>query len=202
MPVADVALPSFGLVFRWLPALLEAELLGELSEDFRRRAFERFRAELTSRMNESTYIQPIDVGDGDGTVAGGALARLSIMSFQVLGRSKDGGLKALDEEACRYLFEALNRDVTPTLDALDPTSAAVARQQAHIGQPVTLGSAHGEVTVLRMVLGARFFTIVGYAGAGAIEAALMSEIADARRAIAKVELLAGHWWRFDSDRGG
>jgi hypothetical protein len=199
MTVADDVLPSFGLVFRWLPALLEAELLGELSESFRGRVFERFRAALTTRMNESIYIQPIDVGD-DG-VAGGALARLSIMSFQVLGRNKDGSLKALDEGACRHLFEALNRDVTPTLDALDPTSAAVARQQAHIGQPVTLGSAHGEVTVLRMVLGARFFTIIGYAGAGAIEAALMSEIADARRAIAKVELLAEHWWRFDSDRG-
>jgi hypothetical protein len=201
MPLAAAPLPSFGPIFRWLPALLEAELLRVLSSDFRRRAFDRFRVELAGRMNASVYIQPIDVGDDDVAAPGDALARLSIMSFQVLGRRQAGDLKALDEDACRHLFEALNRDVTSTLGALDPTSADVARQQAHIGQPVTLGSARGEVTVLRMVLGARFFTIVGYAGAGAIEAALMSEIADARRAIAKVELLAEHWWRFESVQG-
>jgi hypothetical protein len=43
------------------------------------------------------------------------------------------------------------------------------------------------------VVGARFFTIVGYAGAGAVEAALESEISDAIRAIEKLELLAMRW---------
>jgi hypothetical protein len=47
--------------------------------------------------------------------------------------------------------------------------------------------------VLRLVVGARFFNIVGHAGPGAIEASLASEIADALRAIDKAELIAEHW---------
>ncbi|MGA8380343.1 MAG: hypothetical protein WB710_04345, partial [Stellaceae bacterium] len=65
----------------------------------------------------------------------------------------------------------------------------------HIGQPVTLaiGADRRELSILRLVVGARFFTIVGYAGAGAVEAALESEISDAIRAIEKLELVAMRW---------
>lgn len=201
MPVADAPLPSFGALFRWLPALLEARLLGTLPEAFRRSAFRRFRSALAQRLDTSRYLRPIDVGDAGTTTDEEMLARLSIMSFQVLGRRRNGELTVLGASACRSLFEELNRDVTSTLDSLGPADAAVARQPAHIGQPVTLGTGPDSVTVLRMVLGARFFSIIGYAGPGAVEAALQSEIADAQRAIDKLELLAEHWWRFDGAAG-
>lgn len=185
--------PSFGSIFRWLPALLEAELLAALPIDFRATAFELFRDALAPTIEHSPWLRPIDTGDAaawrDGSLG------LSILSFGVLGRTWDGGLTPLGEAECRVLFEALNRDVSALLPGLDPAEAASARLQAHIGQPVTLDGPDGPIVVLRMVLGARFFSIVGFAAGGATDAALQSEIADARRALAKVELLAEHWWR-------
>lgn len=191
--------PSFGMLFRWLPALLEAELLQALPQGFRSAAFDRFRHALQQRLLRSPFVRPIDVGDGDveSGHSGAALARLSILSFEVLGVRSDGRREALGSVACRRLFELLNADVTALLAPLDALAAATARQSAHIGQPVTLRGAFGDVTVLRMVLGARFFNIVGYAGRGSFEAALRSEIADAERAVAKVELLASQWWRLE-----
>lgn len=198
MNATSTPLPSFGAILRWVPALLEAELLGALPEAFRRDAFKRFREALAHRLDRSPYLQPIDVGDALPQGRDDAFARLSIMSFQVRGRRSDGRLETLGETGCRSLFETLNRDATDVLTDLSPVNSAVARQAAHIGQAVTLGSGAAAVTVLRMVLGARFFSIVGYAGAGAVEAALQSEIADAERAIDKLELLAEHWWRLDT----
>ena len=55
------------------------------------------------------------------------------------------------------------------------------------------GDASGSTAMLRMVLGARFFSIVAHAGPGSVEAALESEIADAIRALEKLELLAQKW---------
>jgi hypothetical protein len=198
MPEGDDAAASFGPIFRWLPALLEAELLAALPENFRREAFVRFRDALLRRLSDSPYLRPIATDPGDDLPGGnGALERLSILSFQVLGRRWDGTLAPLGDAACRRLFELLNRDVGTVLRTADVVTSALARLQAHIGQPVRIGRGDASATVLRMVLGARFFTIVGYAGDAAAEAALQSEIADAQRAIDKVELLAEHWWRFE-----
>lgn len=196
MPVAEGTTPSFGAIFRWLPALLEAQLIGALPENFRRAVFTRFRDSLSRRLAASEFLRPIVTGDDDFEGVD-TLARLSIFSFQVLGRRWNGALEPLGEAACRRLFEQLNCDVTETIGLVEPSTCALARQQAHIGQPVTLGGVNGPVTVLRMVLGARFFTIIGYAGSAAVEAALLSEIADAQRAISKVEILAAHWWRLE-----
>jgi hypothetical protein len=182
------AAASFGPLFRWLPALLEAHLLESLSLDFRRAAFDRFRAAVAERLAASPYVQRIDVGEPTGT---DEFARLSIQSFQVLARQWDGGLVPLDEPACRRIFELLNRDLRAELPGLTAPEQVLAALQCHIGQPVAIAGR----AVLRMVLGARFFNIVGFAGPGAIEAALQSEISDAMRAIAKLELLASRWWR-------
>lgn len=192
---------SFGPVFRWLPALLEGELLRMLPEDFRRQVFDRFRAAMSARMVDSAYLRAIDVGDDGGEAGADAFSRLSILSFEVLGRRWDGSLAPLDEAACRRLFECLNRDLSAAFLDLNSAERLLARQQCHIGQPVTIGGERSSMTVLRMVLGARFFNIVGHAGPGALEAALESEISDAHRAIAKVELLASRWWRFDEPAG-
>jgi hypothetical protein len=47
--------------------------------------------------------------------------------------------------------------------------------------------------VLRLVVGARFFTIVGFPADGDAEAALQGEIADATGALDKLELLVRHF---------
>ena len=93
------------------------------------------------------------------------------------------------------IIRAAQFDLRQQLGPLSPVDQITAAQCAHIGQPVTLciGRDHRELSILRMVIGARFFTIVGYAGFRAIQAALASEIADAIRAIDKVEFLAERW---------
>ena len=48
-----------------------------------------------------------------------------------------------------------------------------------------------------MVIGARFFNILGKVDQGSFEAALVSEISDAKRAIKKIELLAAYWPCFE-----
>ena len=190
------AIPSYGPLFRWLPALLEARLLDALSDDFRRDIFERFRDTLVRRIEQSPYLRSIAIGtsyDKDEE-----FARLSIVSFQVIARQWNGELCALEESECRHLFEQLNRDVSHLLSDLTHPDLALAKQKFHIGQPVTLHTCSDNRTVLRLVIGARFFTIVGYAEPDAIMAALDSEMADAARAIAKIEMLAARWWRFSN----
>jgi hypothetical protein len=184
---------SFGPLFRWLPALLEASLFKHLPQAFCDFAFDRFREALARRVARSEFLHPISSGElfHDEEL----MARRSIVSFQVLGRLASGELAALGERECRWLFEQLNLDADPLLPGLAEKERTLARQQAHVGQPVTLHTGSGPITLLRMVIGARFFSIVGYAGPDAVTAALESEIADAERAVSKIELLAANWWR-------
>ena len=66
-------------------------------------------------------------------------------------------------------------------------------------QPVVLGSGSDSRTVLRLVIGMRFFNIVGHAGPGGMAAALQSEISDLIRAIDKLEILVRYWWSYRDD---
>jgi hypothetical protein len=187
---------SFGLIFRWLPAVLEAELFNAIPDELRRLSFNRFRHALGNRLDRSPWLVRTDHPLGDRLSAGRELdlATNSIICFSVMASHWDGSRQALDEDECRQIFNLLNFDLSHDLGSLNPAEAAVARLQAHIGQPVELskfGSARG--AVLRMVLGARFFSIVAHAGPGSFEAALESEIADAIRALEKLELLARLW---------
>jgi hypothetical protein len=185
---------SYGPLFRWLPALLEAKLFFDVPEEFRRDIAARFREALTERMTRSKYLGPLKIVEPSTADTDKSITH-SILSFVVLGRRQDMELTPLTEAECKRLFELLNRDVSCFLQPLAPGEEALARQPVHIGQPVTLGSSDTAITVLRLVLGARFFTIVGHSDPESRAAALESEIADAERAIAKVELLASHWWR-------
>ena len=193
LPDSAVA-TSYGPLFRWLPALLEARLFFDLPEEFRREIASRFRDALTERMTKSKYLHPLKIVE-PAVVEGDSSVTHSILSFVVLGRRRDMELTPLSEAECKRLFELLNGDVSSLLQPLAIGEEALARQPVHIGQPVTLGSSDTAITVLRLVLGARFFTIVGHSDPGSRAAALESEIADAERAMAKVELLASYWWR-------
>ncbi|MBF0212259.1 MAG: hypothetical protein HQM00_01705 [Magnetococcales bacterium] len=199
MPFRAAPTAGFGPVFRWLPALMEAELLSCLPESFRRATFERFREALLREVVKHPGILPIEMGLEGWAEEADDFSRLSILSFQVLGSRRDGRRVLLAESACRRLFESLNRDVSALLPGLTWIDQGLARLEAHLGQPVTLGGEGAPITALRLVLGARFFNTIGYLGERAYEAILQSEIADAKRALAKVELLAEHWWRFESE---
>lgn len=197
-PTAGCDPASFGLLLRWVPALAEADLAGALPTPLCRWAFDRFRARLVERLGRSqwlTSIDPPDLPREAGDDAPADLATRSIVCFGVAVADGPGRRRPLGAQECQRLFELLNLDLSRDLGPLRPAEQIVAAQCAHIGQPVTLaiGKGHRELSILRLVVGARFFTIVGYAGAGAVEAALESEISDAIRAIEKLELLAMRW---------
>ena len=191
-------IPSYGPLFRWLPAILEAQLFNLLPAALKHYAFDHFRTAITERLAKSNAVELIDIDLASDEVArDDALARHSIVCFRVLASDWDGQRNALDDTACRRLFELLNSDISNELGSLTLTNHMVAIQQSHVGQPVTLNIEGKPKTVLRLVLGARFFTIVGHAGPGSIEAALQSQISDACRAMDKLELLAENWWRLN-----
>ena len=193
------AAASIGPAFRWVPAIAEAHLLRTLPVSLCRYAFDRFRARLVARLARSTCLTSIQARDepADSNDDGPTdLAARSLVCFSVTVRDSLGqGRRTLDAQECQRLFELLNLDLSQHISPLSPAQQITAAQCAHIGQPVTLfiGDDKRELSVLRLVIGARFFTIVGYAGIGAVEAALESEISDAIRAIDKLELAAECW---------
>ncbi len=199
---------SFGHLFRALPAIAEAHLLRALPPELCRYAFARFREAVKARLAASPNLVTIDELDEvksetpDG--AASDLSSQSIVCFAIAKPEDDGGGQKLNAEECQRLFEFLNLDMSEKLGPLSPADKVRAAQCAHIGQPVSLrtGEGNGKLAVLRLVVGARFFTIVGHAGPGAIEAALDSEISDVFRAIEKIELLARRWRDLDQAATG
>ena len=116
----------------------------------------------------------------------------AIIGFAIAPEDANGDRPFWPLAECQRAFELLNRDVRPRLPDLSPEEAALAGHLVHIGQPVQLRpDVPTAPTVLRLVLGARFFTIVGYAEDP--ERALQSQIDDALLALAKLELLIRHW---------
>jgi hypothetical protein len=183
---------GFGPVFRWLPALMEAQLFALLAEGHRRALFRRFRRELLDVIGRSRFLKPLST-DRVGTSEADHFLSLSILSFQIYARRADGSLSVMDGEECERLFVCLNTDMSDRLPVIRPGQRGLAKLQVHIGQPVIITTDAGPICVLRFVLGARFFTFVGHCEAESSEAALQSEIADARRALEKLELLAENW---------
>ena len=194
----ETAPASFGPLFRWVAALGEACLLERLPASACRAAYQQFSEALEARIRASDVLIPLEGADvplaglGD---APSSLGARSIISFSINAPAAgDDGPRLLDLDECQKLFELLNRDVRDLLPETSASELELAALPAHIGQPVALGPE--APSVLRLVIGARFFTIVGYGPRGAEVAALLSEIADAVRAVDKLELLARNWSRF------
>ena len=167
-----------------------------IPSSLRHYSFNRFRTALSRRVDDSDWLKRIEFGvELRAPQSQVNLATASIICFSVTVHHWDGTRRALDEDECRRIFHLLNVDVSNELGQLTSAEQAVARVQAHIGQPIFLKSNEqsGGRAALRMVLGARFFGMVAHAGPGSLEAALDSEIADAYRALEKLDLLARLW---------
>ena len=105
----------------------------------------------------------------------------------------------LDE--CQLLFELLNCDIVSFLDDLTPDERRLAARAMHIGQPVALRPDSPQApTVLQLVVGARFFTIVGFPSDCDVDAAIEGEIGDAVAAIDKLELLVSRFGQLEEVR--
>ena len=171
-----------------------------MPEALRTHILDRFREEVTARLARSNAFRSLprapETEEGSHSLQ---FARHSIISFQIMARQWDGSQQALDEARCRKIFELLNEDASHLLPQADQAETSVLGQQFHIGQPVALGQGADKRAVLRLVIGMRFFNIVGHAGPGGIAAALESEISDLLRALDKLEIFAENWWRFCDD---
>lgn len=172
--------PSHGALFRWLPALMESHLYSQTDPGMRAWAFEEFRSQVLQGFARSPHLRPIA-----DDVAGSDFAKLSIIAFQVTS-----GGQPLGEKESTWLFEHLNCDISGILPDMTEEEQTIARLPCHIGQPVVLSE---QLSFLRLVLGARFFNIVCHTRHP--EAALASEIADAKRVLAKLEWMASRWER-------
>lgn len=195
------AAPSAAPSFRWIPALLEAELYRQVPREKIVDAMERFRTEIVPRVTASHHLRPLD--DAIATDDRTETLRWSIVAFEVMAARGDGSLAALAAESGQRFFERLNEDLSSGHPGgMRESDRAIASVCCHIGQPVTLERDGSHVTVLRLVLGARFFNAIGHVNGPGSEAALESEISDAKRVLAKIEWLASRWWQYDRSFGG
>jgi hypothetical protein len=190
---------SFGPLLRWVGALVELALFRAVPPDLAKHAFDAFRLELRERLASSRFLAEVDpphACDAETNAQGwdfASFAGSSIICFAPLAADGAGGLRRLDFKEADRLFRLLNANIEARLGDLDPLGAALARQPVHIGQPVDLvpGSEQPNV-ILRLVIGARFFSTICMAGSRA-DAALDAEIADAVRCLDKAELILSKW---------
>jgi len=192
----SAALASFGPLFRWAGALVEAKLFAAAPLDLARRAFDAFCAEMRERLARCRLLvelEPPHPTQSDAPRDFADFAGSSIICFAPSIDDGAGSLRRLDAAESEVLFRCLNADLSGLLPNLDPLESALARQPCHIGQPVDLtpGSKPPNV-ILRLVIGARFFSTIAMAGERA-DAALDAEIADALRAVDKAELILARW---------
>jgi hypothetical protein len=196
MRLDPVSPASLGPLLRWVAALCEAELLRALPPAFCRAVFDAFSEALHARLLDSSVLVRLAPPDGHladlGTEPPGLSSR-SIICFALTTDDGRGGRRFASLDECQLLFELLNLDVSAQLTGLDAAERLLAARPAHIGQPVALRpDCPGAPIVLRLVVGARFFTICGFPDNGECEAALRSEISDAVAALDKLELLVRH----------
>jgi hypothetical protein len=196
MRLDPVSPASLGPLLRWVAALSEAELLRALPPAFCRAVFDAFSEALHARLLHSSVLVRLAPPDGHladlGTEPPGLSSR-SIICFALTTDDGRGGRRFASLDECQLLFELLNRDVSAQLTGLDAAERLLSARPAHIGQPVALRpDCPGAPIVLRLVVGARFFTICGFPDNGECEAALRSEISDAVAALDKLELLVRH----------
>jgi hypothetical protein len=192
------ALPpvSFGPVFRWLPALMEAHLLKLIPRSTRIKMASDFRQALIKRIQRSSYLELIEPSTHNiYSAENNDLEQLSIFSFRVKGKLDKDKLSLLNEKECRTLFTLLNMNITSKLNGLSTRDKMLVSHCYHVGQPVNLMTSTGEVTILRFALGARFYNIVGHSGTDHFRSALESQIIDAATAIDKLEVLCENSWQ-------
>ncbi|MGO9740244.1 MAG: hypothetical protein ACLPN5_01755 [Roseiarcus sp.] len=194
---ADAKIASFGPLMRWAAALVEAALFRAASLDVSRAAFDAFCLELRGKLAVCPHLAELEpphfVEHQPNRRDFETLAGSSIICFAPLVDDGGGRMRRLDGAESELLFRWLNADLSNRLPGLDPLAAALARQPCHIGQPVDLtpGSDPPHI-ILRLVIGARFFSTIAMAGERG-DAALEAEIADAQRAFDKAELILANW---------
>jgi len=193
---------SFGPLLRWAGALIEAALFRATAPDLARAGFEAFGAELRAHLATCRFLEQLAPPElVEGRVLAGdfdSFAGSSIICFAPRIDDGAGGLRRLDAGESEKLFRWLNADIADTLEGLDANDSALARQPFHIGQPVDLvPGAQPPNIILRLVIGARFFSTLAMAGPHS-DAALDAEIADALRAVDKAELILANWGKLSA----
>jgi hypothetical protein len=184
---------SVGPVFRWLPALIEAGLYEQLSDESKTEALVQFQQAILPEVLKSRFVRVLD--KPLLSLNGMADLRWTIVAFEILVPEVENetARNALKPTEARRFFELLNQDLRGQTETLEITSSLI---PCHVGQPVTLKQGDKDISVLRIVLGARYFNTIGHAKGNTAKAMLASQIADAKRIISKIEWLARNWEGF------
>ncbi|MCB2100923.1 MAG: hypothetical protein KDE22_08650 [Rhodobacterales bacterium] len=189
LPVMEGPVFAFGSALRWIPAFAEEQMFSNLPLERKRDDLRRAQETLVSRLEASRHFSVLEqdlVDLRDQDASDGLSYAHSIVCFSVL----DGLGHGLTAGQCQELFTLLNADMSGRFDNLSRPDRVLLRQAAHIGQAVELRAETADApAVLRFVIGARYFTTVGFSGDQSQEASRQSEIADALRAIEKLERL-------------
>jgi len=176
---------NIGLALRWHAALAEMDALFTLPDDTIRYRLESFMAQavdIVDRCPSLTMLpmgQPVDDGRWDAVP--------TILSFLV-----DDPLvpeRPLALEDARKLHRWLNADLSPWVREGEPALLCVLGQPVPVPHPLLDGPAGA----LRLCAGARLVSgEPSHAGLDESQR-LQRECADARRVIAKLELILKHW---------
>ena len=173
------------------------DVFRQASLEVARTAFDAFCAEVRGHLSTCPHLAELEpphfVEDQASRRDFEFSAGSSIICFAGLIDDGADGVRRLDGAELEKLFRWLNADLENRLPDLDPLQGALARQPFHLGQPVDLTpGADPPNVILRLVIGARFFSTIAMAGEQG-NAALDAEIADALRAFDKAELILSKW---------
>jgi len=190
---------QFGVMFRWIPALIEYQLYDKIPLKDREDLVEAFRVILKKQITKFRSLEIENLLSLDQRSTEKRYEQETIFLLRVLGKTSSGELKYLEEEDYRHMFRLLNEDLSEFFKNSKTIDQAIAKKMVHLGQPVKVTANGKDRTILRIVLGARFFNIIRYSGATDYSPGLFAELSDAMIALEKVDLLANNWFSIKTE---
>lgn len=182
---------SYGSIFRWLPALLEAKIYNDIPEELKIDWNDKFKEAVKIRLECSPYLSLIDTDINELHSNGGPF----IFTFQVQVLTDNNiEMRPLNEGECNYMYKILNSDATNVIRSKDPNEILILAKPVNIGQTVCLGSYPNTISVLRFVLGVRFFNNNYIYNS---ESSFSTELNEAYQALSKIEIIAKLWSTID-----
>jgi selenocysteine lyase/cysteine desulfurase len=191
--------PNLGLLMRWRTALAEIEAFAAVPLATRNEWYNAFRDRATALLDEADGFQPVAAPVADRVLDPAADwdAHPTIFTFFPIAPDAIGSATPITYEDAWEMYLALNRDVSAQLPPeISPAQRALGATACHVGQPVKIKSADGQVRgALRVAVGARYASRVAFdptLGKDPSER-LASQLDDLGQALEKVQLLVRYW---------
>jgi hypothetical protein len=186
---------NYGLLLRWWAALAEWRAFAAVPDERKAALLDRFAATVKQAIARHRCLEllPLPPLERDGGVARQWDDRRMIFSFAVRDPARPDRL--LGPAQARLIYQWLNADCSGCFDrGRDPAAHALAQRICHIGQPVALADAAGDlVGWLRVSAGARLISGEPSFRHLSFEKRVDREMADLATVFDKVALLHQNW---------